>query len=363
MKAKALFICKQMLQPDDTNYGYFRKFSGLANSARFVSNMLESEGFESTVEVAHDNNDIDRLVTKHKPDVVFIEALWVVPEKFEVLQKLHPKVKWVIRIHSELSFLAMESVSMDWCIRYIRDYDNVLVAPNSVAMTNDLKNIVSDIGGNTDLTEKVIYLPNYYSVATGGNFKPHRLKYDTITGKKIINIGCFGAIRPFKNQLSQAVAAIEMADFLGFKLKFHINGNRIEQGDSNLKNIRALFEHQPLHTLVEHPWQRHEQFMKTMKKMDITLQVSFTESFNIVAADSIGAGVPVVASSEIEWVHPFFYAKPTSAKSITWALLRTYFTRKLRLGYLSKWRLKCDGTKSKIIWSEYLTNVKKHKCK
>jgi len=350
MKTKALFICKQAIQCDDTSYGYFRKFSGLFNSARFVSDMIKSLGMVSVIEVANDNNDIDRLVTKHKPEFVFIEALWVVPEKFAVLQKLHPKVKWVIRIHSELPFLAMESISMDWSIRYIRDYKNVYVAPNSVEMTKDLKNIIASAGANP---ERVIYLPNYYPVEDV-SFAPKKLEVDVVTDKKIINIGCFGAIRPFKNQLTQAVAAIKFAETMGYKLRFHINGNRVESGDNNLKNIRGLFKHQIIHELIEHPWQRHEKFMETMSKMDMTLQVSFTESFNIVAADSINAGVPVVASSEIEWVHPFFYAKPTSAASISCAMMRTWLLRKLRLGFLSWIRLEGTGCHAKETWSKYL---------
>lgn len=353
MKAKALFICKQMLQSDDTHYGYFRKFSGLANSARFVSNMLEDEGFESRVEVAHDNNDIDGLVTKHRPDIVFIEALWVVPEKFEVLQKLHPNVTWVIRIHSELSFLAMESISMDWCIRYVRDYDRVLVAPNSLSLTSDLKEIVADTGSDAS---KIVYLPNFYPVKSskGVKFKPKKLQRSPLTTKKVINIGCFGAIRPFKNQLSQAVAAIKFADFMGFKLRFHINGNRVEQGDNNLKNIRGLFEHQLVHELVEHPWKKHDKFLEVIRSMDITMQVSFTESFNIVAADAVANGIPTVTSSEIEWVHPFFYAKPTSVLSMFRALVRVWLLRELQLTRLSRWRLKWGGSLSKKVWKFFL---------
>lgn len=353
MKAKALFICKQMMQSDDTPYGYFRKFSGLANSARFVSNMLEAEGYESTVEVAHDNNCIDRLVTKHRPDIVFIEALWVVPEKFEVLEKLHPNVTWVVRIHSELSFLAMESISMDWCIRYVRDYKRVLVAPNSLSLTQDLKEIIADTGSDDS---KIVYLPNFYPVKTskGVRFKPKKLVRDVKTGKKIINIGCFGAIRPFKNQLTQAVAAIKFADFLGYKLRFHINGNRVEHGDNNIKNIRGLFQHQLVHELVEHPWKKHEDFLKIVRSMDITMQVSFTESFNIVAADAVANGVPTVTSKEIEWVFPFFYAHPTSVRSIFCALLRTWGLRKLQLTRLSRLRLKWEGSLSKKVWNFFL---------
>ena len=37
-------------------------------------------------EVVVDNNGIDKEITEYKPTHVFIEGLWVVPEKFDVLK-------------------------------------------------------------------------------------------------------------------------------------------------------------------------------------------------------------------------------------------------------------------------------------
>ena len=82
--------------------------SGLLNSATFVKDMLNDLGFVAELVEVVDNDCIDREVTKARPDIVIIEALWVVPPKFSVLAKLHPKVKWVIRNHSEIPFLSME---------------------------------------------------------------------------------------------------------------------------------------------------------------------------------------------------------------------------------------------------------------
>jgi hypothetical protein len=35
---------------------------------------------------------------------------------------------------------------------------------------------------------------------------------------------------------------------------------------------------------------------------DISCQVSFTETFNIVSADAVWRGIPIVTSREVEWV-------------------------------------------------------------
>ena len=108
---KILFILKHRENPYNSgssdNYSYSSSLlsSGLYNSANFVCEMLNDSGVEAIMEHAIDNNCIDRLVTKHKPTHVIIEAYWVVPEKLNILTQLHPQVKWIIRNHSELPFL------------------------------------------------------------------------------------------------------------------------------------------------------------------------------------------------------------------------------------------------------------------
>ena len=52
------------------------------------------------------------------------------------------------------------------------------------------------------------------------------------------------------------------------------------------------------------------------------MQVSFSETFNIVTADMITQGIPIIGSSEIPWLHPFYQANSTSsedmAKKLIW---------------------------------------------
>src|SRR5690606_7286625 len=82
----------------------------------------------------------------------------------------------------------------------------------------------------------------------------------------------------------------------------YINAGRVEQGGNNqLKNIRALFAG-TRHNLVELGWLDRNDFLEVVSKMDISMQVSYTESFNIVAADSVYFDVPVIASKDISWI-------------------------------------------------------------
>ena len=139
---KVLFILKKR---QTSHTGYASVSSGLLNSAKFVSDMLNKNGIESHLVEVNDNNCIDREVTKFKPTHVIIEALWVVPQKFEVLTKLHPNVQWIIRLHSDISFLANEGIAIEWIYEYLK-YPNVKVSANDLE-TNQKSKIISTPAG------------------------------------------------------------------------------------------------------------------------------------------------------------------------------------------------------------------------
>lgn len=329
--ARVLFILK-----NQSTYGYGHKASGLRNSAKFVSDMLNANGVASSVVIVQDNNDIDREVTKFRPTHAIIEALWVVPEKFTVLAKLHPKVQWVVRIHSEVPFLALEGVAIDWIRKYTIN-PNVSVAVNSRKTQDDLEAITG---------AAIQFLPNYYPKG----FAPPK---NFCSAQPVVNIGCFGAIRPMKNHLEQAIAAIKFANNYGYRLRFHVNVTRIEEGDAILKNLRALFPN-GLHQLVEHGWMPHADFLKLLRmQIDLAAAVSFTETFSIVAADATSQGVPVVGSWEIPWLAEAAQADPAWADEIV-----QRFALALRSSKLTKQNQKNlakYADMSQQVWLEYLS--------
>ncbi len=257
--------------------------SGLRNSARFVVDELNKwEGVCAEMEFCRDDNECDKFLHRVRPDICILEAIWVRPEKLAVLRDLYPNVRFVTRVHSRMPFLAHEGNAINW----LRQYERISVVSFNHEQTSMDMNEVGI---------KNVYLPNIYPTVKWRGC-------GELPNKHLYKIGCFGAIRPFKNQLSQAVAAILFADRRSAVVHFYINSSRIEQrGENILKNIRALFSG-TRHKLVEIDWLEHAAFLRLISTMDACMQVSFTETFNIVTADCIYEHVPVVVSEAIDWL-------------------------------------------------------------
>ena len=66
------------------------------------------------------------------------------------------------------------------------------------------------------------------------------------------------------------------------------------------------------------------------------MQVSFTETFNIVGADLISQGVPLVSSKEVPWAASLFNSDPTSFREIFFKLILTYYFNKLNVFWNQK---------------------------
>lgn len=332
---RILFICKK-----NQTYGfttYTRRSSGLYNSTRFIVESLEKRGICAKIVEVVDNNCIDREVSEFRPDMVIIEALWVVPPKFLELKRLHPKVKWFIHLHSHIPFLALEGIAMEWCKEYERMGLGIIA--NSIPAYDALKVLIGK--------KHLYYLPNVYLIT------PARLERRFPRGfpdKTHIDVGCFGAVRPLKNQLLQAMAALQFAKEIDKPLRFHINASRMETGgEPVMKGLLALFSFYPNAALIQHAWHEPEDFIRQLHmKIDIGLQVSLTETFNVVTADYVTAGVPAVVSKEVAWMPWFAKAQDDDINSI---VRRMHWAYKLRcLTSFNRRNLERNSARAQYLW-------------
>jgi hypothetical protein len=385
---RVLFICKKR------NDFYGPSF-GLINSCRFIAAMLRDNGIDAKVVTVIDNNDIDREVTQYKPTHCFIEALWVVPEKFEELIPLHPHVQWFVRIHSEVPFLANEGMAMEWLRKYNEMssiYPTLHVASNSEEVVEEFKEAYKmvveyfpnvycplvDIGplaakkpdgksndngnngnndngnnGNNGNNDNGNNGNNDHEDNGGGN-DDHEDDDDNGHRCKIVDIGCFGAIRPMKNQLNQALSAIIFGNDSKLRVRFHINSDRCEQrGDTVLRNLVYAFKDTP-HKLVMHPWMDHHDFIPLVQSMDLGMQVSFSETFNIVAADFAWNNIPVIGSDEIFWLDRHYRADPNNFEDIVDKLRFAYAGKKHGVQKVNKENLIKYNKKATKVWLDAL---------
>lgn len=335
---KILFILKQRFYSKNNSYG-------LINSSNHVANYLETIGNQCKVVSVIDGNSIDKEVYQYKPDIVIIEALWCTGDKLKELIEIkrYAKIKWIVRVHSDIGFLAAETMAT----KYINDYidlkkSNLYVSMNNYQFNKHISNAMQ---------QNFLYLPNIITIKDKLDIKKHK-------HKNHIDVACFGSLRIMKNQCYQALCAMEMANRLGKKLKFHITVD-INMNESNnrfpvLKNLEEIFRNSR-HELVKHEWLENENFQKLIKHMDIGLQLSYTESFNIVAADFVNANIPIVVSDAIRWL-PFVLKTSTTEYERTIKRM-IWIYRFRRNKFLIKWmksNLKKYNELAKLEWKMFL---------
>ncbi len=141
-----------------------------------------------------------------------------------------------------------------------------------------------------------------------------------------MDIACFGALRPLKNQLIQGLAAIQFAKEKDKPLRFHINSGRVEGGgEPVLKNLRLLFKITDNASLVEHDWLSPNDFVNFLHcYADLGMQMSLSETMNVVTADYVTAGIPICVSRQIDWASRFCQAESDSLLDIVRVMHRVY---------------------------------------
>ena len=235
-----------------------------------------------------------------------------------------------------MPFLASEGIALGWVFDYVKR--GVYVAFNDPRPKESFADVLD--------SARFIYLPNYY---------PETRYTRPIEGEHL-HIGCFGAIRPLKNQLEQAMAAVSYANSADRKLHFYVN-SRVEQGGEEvLKNIRALFANTQ-HTLKEVPWLERKAFLHLISKMNLAMCVSFTETFCITAADAVAVGTPLLCSSQIPWVSSLSVVPETNAEHIEKGIAKQLGFLGVISTMINRAKLLHYSKHSAKIWLEFLHNL------
>jgi len=322
---------------------------GLGVSAAYTAKTLRQHGLWAEVwPTQNPKSLLERLRRTHatadqggevRPTHVVLAAPWLATNDVAVMAAEFPEVAFVVVSHSSVGFLAADAHA----IRLLRETADLQLASHNVF-----------VGGNsakfTDWATEAwgvhaVYLPNLYNLAE--TFPHHDRRWQG----GALRLGLFGANRPLKNFLSGAAAAVELARRLHVSIELLLSSGRNEGG--NFRALGEMTENIANLRVVQTGWLPWPAFRRLLRTVDLVLQVSYTETFNVVAADAVAEGVPVVASDAIDWVPRWWQAKadePLDVARVAERLLRDPNAPRhgrdaldayVRRGVVAWWRFLC----------------------
>jgi len=237
--------------------------------------------------------------------VVISAPSWVQPGSFADFSRRWPDIQFVQLNHSGTSYLSIDKYGL----KNIKEVSALTLALHNVKVAGNNPRFVKWVADALGVPP--VYLPNLYDPTTFVNPVSRRANYDPL------RIGSFGAGRPWKNLLTAAESAVQMARRMNVALELYVNTMRPDGGQRQIESRAELFDGLAHTKLIEVPWALWPEFRKTVATMDLLISASFDETFNVVTADGIAEGVPSVVTAAMEWTPPTWWAEPWDPSSLT----------------------------------------------
>lgn len=286
---------------------------GLGVTALNTMRVLRRHGVQCEAWSAQTSKELYGLISRDEranprrpvTHVIISAPSWVQPISFSDFSYRWPNIEFVQLNHSGTAYLSIDKYG----IRNIREV---------LALSHALHNV--QVAGNNQRFTRwtadsfgaaVLYLPNLYDTTTFVNPVVQRRDCDPL------RIGSFGAGRPWKNLLTAAESAVQIAKRMNVALELHVNTMRPDGGQRQIESRGELFEGLANAKLVEVPWALWPHFRKIVSTMDLLISPSFDETFCVIAADGIAEGVPSVATGALEWTPRSWWADPWDPSSVT----------------------------------------------
>jgi hypothetical protein len=278
---------------------------GLNVAGYATAKVLNANGIRTSVFPVRHNIDLVDSINKYNEEHehplthVVISAPWMSVYDMEQLLCHFKSIQFAVLSHSNVGFLQADYDGVKLLCEYrklARKHHNFQVGGNSRKFADWMTAATG---------HKALLLPNLYPL-------PACIREKEFHGG-VINIGAFGAVRPYKNFMTAAGAALVIHQRTGRPVRFHMSSGG-EPGDT--RAIEQLFECHPGIELIKHPWCYWDKFVRLIGSMDVLLQPSFTESFNMITADGISQGVPSVVSTAINWAPESWKADSDDALSV-----------------------------------------------
>lgn len=272
---------------------------GLGVSGLNTTKVLQRNGISAEVVPLRSVDDLYRYLEKDRSITwprhtrvshVVISAPWIETRDFRHLCEIFSDVHFAVLSHSNVGFLQADPRGM----RLIREAAELQVHYPNFHLAGNCPEFALWIQKSYE--RPCSLLPNLYNLHEDAN--PKKVRFDG----HILRIACFGAVRPLKNTMTAAAAALQLSTEYSVPTEFWISSNRIEGGAKCVvDSIKEMLAGTRV-LLKENPWQPWPEFREFMKNIHLHIQTSYTESFNITVADAISVGVPSVVSTAIDWV-------------------------------------------------------------
>lgn len=275
---------------------------GLGVAALNTAKVLRALGIEVDVWAIIGSRDLrNRLATTSGAPIthVVISAPWLPTLEVQALTVDYPNIQWAMNVHSNVGFLQADASG----VQRFREALHLEQATHNFHVSGNSPRFVAWAQEAFQLP--CLWLPNLYYLDS--HVPSDREPWQRGT----LRIGSFSAVRPLKNMMTAAAAALHIGVTMRADVEFWLNSGRTEGGGNTVEGaIKALYAGLPHAKVIEQPWQPWPQFRETVKHMACLLQPSYTESFSMVAADAISVGVPVVVSPAIYWAPARWRAEP-----------------------------------------------------
>jgi hypothetical protein len=291
---------------------------GLGVTSQNAAKVLQREGINTEAFPVVCLEDVVRKLYNDKEIThVVIGAPWIPTKDLETIIAHFTWIKFACTSHSNIGFLAVEPAA----IKLLRDYKllqekypNFKVAGNSEKFVEAWSRMYG-----TNLA----FLPNLYYIddEVWPYFVGHEIE------NRPVRIGIFGSVRPLKNFVSAVAACIDISVRLNKNVEIFMSSGRDEGGATTIRAIDELVAGLPNVRLIKSMWSDHGAFKRLVREMDILMQPSYTESFNMVTADGASVGVPSVVSEAITWTPKSWQAPIDDVSKIAWVGLELLLHR------------------------------------
>jgi glycosyltransferase involved in cell wall biosynthesis len=283
---------------------------GLGVTALNTMKVLRRYGVQVETWSAQSFGELKAQLAKHTNDarpithVIISSPAWIQPADFGWFSFTYPEIEFVQLNHSGTAYLSIDKYG----IRNIRQVIDLELSTHNVRVA--FNNPRGTDWSSGAFGYDALLLPNLYDTESFVTPAPPRKDHDPL------RVGSFGAGRPWKNQLTAAEAAVQLARRLGVPLELYVNTKRPDGGERMIESRKELFDGLPGCKIVEVPWAPWPKFRDIVAQMDILFSPSFDETFCVVAADGIAEGVPSVTTPALEWTPRNWWCEPWDPSSI-----------------------------------------------